>query len=592
MLSFYEYASSEKGLTSMDFKTFQKVPFVFMLDIPGLFPCDRFTLQLEERYGMKPYLMETPNEYYGYFKLFEKLGASKKISSTAFAKILQEIHLIGDTLHANELQIARKAMRFFFELLPAANISQIENQDLYLLSRDCKLMNSKDLVFVDLPFVDKSIKNAEQHLCVMSDIDVIDILSMKKHLKSLPEKIRPMFLSEVIESKFEIENEQVPENSICREINSFLRCNEFINGVMRLFNMEKTLKKEYLSDEIISTIAENMHGVSIKCASGIQKISKFQGREVSRRPCKCCYDSRQEKGKNVIKIIFDFGEERDAEMIVRKNQDFISRAIRECTGCKFHNTSTLLSMICAQMKNPTEIESFLDDRMIPSLDKKHRKASPWFPIPGDVVEMRWHCLLDNDFISFDIGEYVAYVSGINTRGDVDYKYAIIKERLSCGANSVVLTLSQAYRVEIQPDEEKEMKVYELYKFNRSKDPAEENVFRNFQVQILHRHEGEGDVNVNSQNQTDRTLEEIFKEIKEQLKHAFTLSDIHKRAICRRIMIKWHPEKHPNDVTRATKIFQYIRKIILKLEDGENIDVDYQQEPRNTRHPWSDDVFGV
>ncbi|XP_078314206.1 sacsin-like isoform X2 [Crassostrea virginica] len=588
MRSFYEYANDEEKVSSMDIQTFRKISFVFMSNVPGLFPCDRFTLQLEEKYEIKPYLMEIPVEYYGYFELFEKLGASKKISSTTFAKILQEIHSIGDTLHANELQIARKAMKFFFELLPAANVSHIENQDLYLLSRDCKLMNSKDLVFVDLPFVDKSIKNAEQHLCVMSDIDEIDIFSMEKHLKSLPEKIRPRFLSEVIESKYDIENAKISENIICSEIDSFLRCKEFINGVVRLFYEEKitAVKKEYPSHEIVSTIAENMHAVSIKSASGMQKISIFQGREVARSPCKCYIDSKQENGKKVTKVFLDFGEENNAEMIVRKNLDFISRAIIECTGCRFHNTSTLLSMICSQIKSPNEIESFLDDRMIQSLDKRHRKAYLLFPKPGNVVEIRWHCILDNNVISFEPGEYVAYISGINTRGDVEYKYAIIKKRLHSGANANVPSLSQAYLVEIRPDELKEMKVFELYKFNRSKDPVEENVYRNFQVEILHQQDG-AEANINTQDHDDRTLEEIFQEIREKLKYAFTLPDKEKLSICRGIMKKWHPDKHPNDVTRATQIFQYTREIIEKLKavDEDIIDEFEKYFKREKENYW-------
>lgn len=89
---------------------------------------------------------------------------------------------------------------------------------------------------------------------------------------------------------------------------------------------------------------------------------------------------------------------------------------------------------------------------------------------------------------------------------------------------------------------------------------------------------------------NRTYDEIFREIRECLKHAFTLPEDARRCICRRIMFRWHPDKNPNDVQRATQVFQYIRKIIQMLEDGKNVDVVDTEEPTTSRHPWSEVYF--
>lgn len=50
---------------------------------------------------------------------------------------------------------------------------------------------------------------------------------------------------------------------------------------------------------------------------------------------------------------------------------------------------------------------------------------------GDIVEIRWYSILDNDFIFFDFGEYVVYIFGKNKCGDVEYKYVIVKEKFLC-----------------------------------------------------------------------------------------------------------------------------------------------------------------
>nr|XP_022332264.1 sacsin-like isoform X2 [Crassostrea virginica] len=593
MRIFYKYASKKEVLPLIDIQAFKNISFVFLSNVPALFPCDRFSLQLDEQNALKPYLLKLPHEYLGFFDLFEKIGAVKTISSRTFARILKEIHLISDDLNPNELQKAKKAMFSFFELLPSENVSEMfENQELFLLSKDGKLINSENLVYVDSSYMhvyNRNVSNIEKRICIMCDVKMSNF-SLKKKMLSLPEKIRPMFLSEIILTKVDIGGAHVSENSISKQIENFVKCNEFIHGVLRLIYKEKlATKEEYPSDENISIIKENILAIEIKSARGMNEVSMFQGEEIERIKCKRYFESIEKNGKKICTIYLDLSEKDNAEWVLSGNQDLFHRAITECTDCSFETTTIYLSMLLARISCRDKIERLLNSLFFPPLTKEHRRISSLFPKPGDVVEIRWHCILDSDFITFDPGEYVAYISGRNNRGDVEYKYAIIKEKLSCGANSDVLTLSQTYLVEIRPDEEKEMNVFELYKFNRSKDQLEKNVYKNFQVEILLRQEGTEEGYI-SQIHDDRTLEEIFTEIKEQLKHAFTQLDKDKRNICRRIIKKWHPDKNLDDVIKATQIFQYIMKIIQKLEDGENIDVDDKKGPRSMPHPWSDAVF--
>nr|XP_034324872.1 uncharacterized protein LOC117689124 [Crassostrea gigas] len=108
-----------------------------------------------------------------------------------------------------------------------------------------------------------------------------------------------------------------------------------------------------------------------------------------------------------------------------------------------------------------------------------------------------------------------------------------------------------------------------------------------QVPIFHSPEDTEDINSGFMDVDNRTLDEIFREIRELLKHAFRFSDNERRLICRRIMLRWHPDKNPNDVQRATQVFRYIRIIIRMLEEGRNVDVEDTEEPATSRHPWSE-----
>ncbi|XP_056020383.1 sacsin-like isoform X2 [Ostrea edulis] len=587
MKEFYEYASGSDILPS-ELQIFKGIPFLFVSKLPRLLPCERFTLQFDEQYTMIPYSMVVPDEYFGCFPLFEKLGAARKISTKTFANTLKQIHS-NDGMNANELKIAQRTMKYFFEFLPSDNISEeLDDQELFLLSKNSRLIKAESLIYMNDINLDTVLTDTEKHFEVLSDVEGMDKESMQTKLKSLPERIRPKLVSDVIKSEIDMSNASISENPVSGEINDFLVSNDFVNAVLRLVLKEKLDKREDLpSDENISHIRENLRAIRLKCASGMQIVYIFQGKLIQTKPCRRHFQCNEENGHLQCLIYSNFFDENDSEKVVHRNLDSIVRAIRKCTDCKFNKTEHLL-MLCMKMKNRSEIESFLVELSVPSLNKKHNDISHQLPKPGDVVEIRWHAILDNAFISFEPEEYVAYLAGTNeTTGDMEYKYGIVKEKIPTASTSN-LSFLQAYLVEWRPHEEKEMKAFELYKFNRSKKQDDNNTFQDFQVRVLNRREPTSDQNLPPRD--NRTLDAIFKEIREILKHAFTLPDDQRRTICRRVMFQWHPDKNSDDVERATKVFQYIRKIIEKLENGENVDAEERTEQPNRSHPWSDSFF--
>jgi hypothetical protein len=538
---------------------------------------------------MVPYLMNVPDEFLGFFKLFEKLGAAKKISSLMFAKVLEQIHSCGDdVLTANELKIAGKAMKLFFEFLPSNVSDSLDHQVLYLLSDESRLLEAGRLIYINDPRLGRVIKDTEERFEVLSNVEGMDEENTLKKIVSLPERIRPRLISDVIKSEIDISKAIITENQLSREINDFLKSNDLVNGVVRLIYKERQEKKEDLpSAKDISNIKQNLQGICMKCARGMQVVFTFQHRQIYSRPYHKYFECKDENGHKICSIYADFSHESHPEKVVKNNLDHITRAIRTSAGCNFHNSSDYLSMMCLKVENSGEIESLLNENNIPSLTEKHKDVFHRLPKPGDIVDIRWHVILDNAFISFEVEEYVAYLAGSNERGDIEYRYAIVKEKLSTAA-STDLSFLQAYLVQTTIHEKKEMKAYELYKFNRSKKSDEQQTFEDFQVQVLYRREANSESSLPPKD--NRTLEEIFKEVRDSLKHAFTLPEEKMRNMCRRVMFQWHPDKNPDDVERATKVFQYIRKIIQKLENGENVDAEERTEQPNRSHAWSDSFF--
>lgn len=280
MKRFYEYTKKPDVLSSLDVKAFQNIPFVFVSNIPGLFPCEHFARHLDKKYEMKPYLMAIPDEFLGYIQLFETLGVTRNVSSETFAKVLHQINSIADELNANELKLVGKAMKLFFEFLSSDDISkELEIKDLFLLSKEGRLANSKSLLFMNLPDYDW-IQFQNTDFDILSDIDEMDNESLQRKIKNLPAEIRPKHLSDVIKLDIDIRHAEIQENDVSKEINDFFKCDQFINGVLRLVKKEHMFKKNHSWVESVSRYKENLHKIQMIVRLGCKQYTLLKAKKL------------------------------------------------------------------------------------------------------------------------------------------------------------------------------------------------------------------------------------------------------------------------------------------------------------------------
>lgn len=166
--------------------------------------------------------MAIPDEFLGYIQLFETLGVTRNVSSETFAKVLHQISSIADELNANELKLVEKAMKLFFEFLSSDdNSKELEIKDLFLLSKEGRLANSKSLLFMNLPDYDW-IQFQNTDFDILSDIDEMDNESLQRKIKNLPAEIRPKLLSDVIKLDIDIRQAEIQENDVSKKSMTFL----------------------------------------------------------------------------------------------------------------------------------------------------------------------------------------------------------------------------------------------------------------------------------------------------------------------------------------------------------------------------------
>ena len=74
-----------------------------------------------------------------------------------------------------------------------------------------------------------------------------------------------------------------------------------------------------------------------------------------------------------------------------------------------------------------------------------------------------------------------------------------------------------------------------------------------------------------EGQTDtqeKNLEDILVALKKQLDEIWTLPEDEQKRAIRRLYLKWHPDKNPNDPDFAENVFKFLKSEINKHKSGE------------------------
>lgn len=241
------------------------------------------------------------------------------------------------------------------------------------------------------------------------------------------------------------------------------------------------------------------------------------------------------------------------------------------------------------MSTPKNLKTLLDGLEITEYSMNELPTSTLFPPAGTIIHPRWHFLLDNNFTEFEVGEYVALqladdeMPNENETGQV-FMFAIVKGRRSDSGfrSPMISSVFQMYLLEIEIGEQREFPAYKIYKLNRRLDSECKEI-----VPVGHS---------SGQEYDSRSLEDVFKNIRQILKSIWNKPDIEKKFIIKRLLRQWHPDKNYGNETFATKVFQYIQTCVQKLENNENIDDDSRSshstrewKSNTTYESWFNDV---
>ncbi|CAG2253089.1 SACS [Mytilus edulis] len=554
-------------------KTLFYTPIIFHPKLKILVTCNRVVKSLQTD-GIKPYLMEVPEEYGEYFKLFEVLGMNTRENICNFIRVLQ--HLKKDVgnkeLLVTEMQTVQKALQgicnHFIKIDEQLTTDLVEMDALYLPSRNSVLANARSIVYSDnIDFEEKIGSDIGMpYMMQFEKLEVSTLGNIVSDFKKLPLQLQPNILSDLISKELNEESLEAKFNEKGRLFRDFVVSPQFLEAAVRI--TVHCLKKTHLgfadTNIDVNKIIAGIEKLRIRQVHDIRLSLVFHGKIVGKCKETCYYHTKDNEIDGIEHILLCSFEDREMSDWLVFNCRTICQTLQNCTNNEFIDTQGLLLIVLHHIRNPDDISRALDRIGISQFSVMRGCSTSIFPPAGTVVHPDWHCYLDNSFSDFDIGEYVALLLNEETKDKnvfipALYQYAIIVQKCEAASTSNLLD-SILCRYEVNVGERTEIKMaYDLYKFNRKKQESSKEL-----SPFLDIADGPKD---------DRNLDDIFKEVKDIVKAAWSLPEDERRKVIKRLYKKWHPDKNHGNEDLAKTVFQFLQQIVLKMESGQDIDSD-------------------
>lgn len=545
-----------------------------------------------------PYVMKSPVEFSNYFESFLSLGCHREITCDLLASALYEIKTDmrqGQELLPKELADITKLMAMFFKLLSLHKTDTSMSEDvLYLLSSqdECSpsLKNLEDatsLVVNNNDSLKKRALKGTDKLKFLTSCLKTDFLEVKRDeiidcLAWIPKKIRPHLLTDIVTEHVDLSCITRLPSTLGTEVQRYIQSSDFCFLFLRLAKHSKRQNGKDWSCDIEKEISNTLQNFQLIHTEGICTELKMPSGPLDSKERLETLPNTQEKKLEFIEkqnagIIVYF--QLETEKCYRKIRKEISVFLDETFDLGLGKLFFILEELLDKDQSKTDLLQTLDEHHVDVFESSIPIHDLQYPTPGDFVPKKYHVFLDNDYGVFQEYEYkfIAYLveDPMLTSEDTDgndsdsesascsnkksddmtptYIFVHIKRKVSGMSDKPFLF--QEYEVDIGEESTKIIPAYLLFKFMRG---SQQNLSSERSVVLYERPQAD---------QPDDSIATICKEIRVILIEAWTQDELERKRIVRRLMLKWHPDKNPENVVLATKVFQYIQHCIECLMEG-------------------------
>ncbi|XP_071487725.1 sacsin-like [Diadema antillarum] len=481
--------------------------------------------------NLSPYLYQLPDKWGPFFWLFKILGATDKPSIAQYAFVLKKIFDIGDigSRHPNVLRVADEAARGLFKEIHESDGLLVEEElantsDLYLPSTEHGLKKSHTLFFHDADHLNDRIPKSE--LLILHTFRAQESI-MKEVIDKLPLRFQPKALSGSIKEVLDLADIAqarclLAQRGYCdleRRLEVVLHSTELFNAIVSIV---KHHSNKDMSEKEKKSTTQKLSLLKLCCMQRVQTVLEVDGKNIAKSAERVPAFVR---GTNQLYVTHT-----NEEMTLFSAAKCINRVL----GNMVEGGGQATLLVALSVKSPSEILSVLSMDGIETSLGGHDGSDIRFPPPGSAVPSEIFHLIEQDmWVSFEEGEYVALLRMDRDR-EIHYIYAHIV-RLVRGES-----IQRVYLVDIGSDSHIEASVFDIHKIHIPKERSTRQRRDSSKVKP----DGSGISHQRKDSSFPSSIDEAKRLVTEQVKEVLKLPEEERKRAVHRLMLKWHPDKHP------------------------------------------------
>ena len=528
---------------------------------------------------LHPFLHSVPKELETYLGLLQNIGVCNSIALKHCQMVLELIYKHSDEqkLDENSKVHVRVALKHLKQLLTKSRDCSQELTPLYLPSDEGKLVLSTTLLYPDSSsFLGPTRNNIQdQRYSLISLVPNYEYgFSEKDFCDALPETVKPKGMSEVCDQKIleEFKVPLTPSDSHIKLEKTLSMKDELpnaINAVVR--HQAKDHKK---SADIKDLFREFIASIRIFTVKKVRTIItlKETGALIGRLDLDfhLQYEQHDSTEQLCLYIRTKPDQESDEYLVdsviralSRKLIGIIKQKYPDLEEISYSKISEILGTLL-RLQTPSDLEKALKQE---SISYKHSYSNKMEEITielGKEVPADWHHRLDQSIDNvFHPGELVGYEIQEDYIVFARIMHPVLPED---GSLDSVQHVNMRYRIytSLEDDEGTEVGILRLYKFLRGLKPTKK---LNEDERGLVLFEGETEPARLQKKLREEDLEKIIEGLKKQLNEIWKLPEEERKRAIRRLYLKWHPDKNPDNPDLAEKVFKFLNSEVDKRMRG-------------------------
>lgn len=577
----------ERFTESIDIITLSSLPCIPVYSTPAVTskwqlvlvkPCHVINSSEAEKFH--PYLYNMPDDLSPVLTLLRKIGLKNSIDISHVQTILENAYTQADNekLEVNTHKCVVEALKRLKVLLQdkKRDSGELESDlaPLYLPTSEGKLHLSTDLMYSDtsayrgkldlkmedIPYALLQIKSLDFSF---TDSDLCDLL---------PAGIRPKKMSKLCRQEIVSLCDEVNDSLVTSKIKATLKVSLLPEAVLKIIT--QYTKFDDTDDKLKPFIDTFLANIKVLTVRNLKTSIKFTetGTEIGKVKSDFFL---QHKDDHHCCLYLDskLNNLFDGFVMVEITDHIISQMKAEYSRIEpeaLKEVRRVLNFLFKVQDN-TEVEMLLNKEGIAIQSEDMDFPAPEF---GKEIPVCWHHRLDQDLDNiFFPTEWVGYEDRENHIVFAQVAYPILTEDQTDFDS--IPRVGLKYKVYLKNNDLEGSEVYglDLYKFIKGKSKVKvEQVVE----ETIVLYEGDGSADAKGSQRTTINSEEL-KSVKEkickELREIWKLSeDLRKKAI-KRLYLKWHPDKNPDNPDFAEEVFKFLQSQIKRMERGETISSD-------------------